>query len=254
MRTVKIASLLALVLFAAAACEDPKYVSRQEYDALAKEYEDLKAGSEAIRQEYATQAQSIDDILEQLSQIGGSTLTLRTDLEHGTAEMTQVEKIESGLEGIKAQMEELEAATKSNKQLRGMVASLKKVIAQKEEEIEELKAEIRRKDETITAQHQTITEQSGTIETQIATITAQQENLQALLAEQAQMLFQAGIDFEDLGDEAPEMSLRKNKKKMAQFREAMYQKAITYYMQAQQAGYPEAGFRISAVKEKLALQ
>lgn len=254
MRTVKITSLLALTLFFAAACEDPKFVSREEYDNLAKEYEDLKAGSEAIRQEYATQAQAVDDILDQISQISGSTLTLRTDLEHGTAEMTQVEKIESGLDNIKEQMDQLENATKSNKQLRGMVASLKKVIAQKEEEIESLKAEIRRKDETISAQHQTIAEQSGTIETQIATITAQQENLQALLAEQAQMLFQAGIDFEDLGDEAPEMSLRKNKKKMAEFREAMYEKAITYYMQAQQAGYPEAAFRISAVKEKLAQQ
>ena len=73
MRTVKIASLLALTLLFAAACEDPKFVSREEYDNLAKEYEDLKAGSEAIRQEYATQAQAVDDILDQISQISGST-------------------------------------------------------------------------------------------------------------------------------------------------------------------------------------
>ena len=84
------------------------------------------------------------------------------------------------------------------------------------------------------------------------TISAQQENLRALLAEQAQMLFQAGVDFEDLGDEAPEVSLRKNKRKMAEFREAMYRKAIVYYNQAQAAGYPEAAYRISAVEEKLA--
>ena len=132
------------------------------------------------------------------------------------------------------------------------MASLKKVIAEKEAEIEQLKEEIRRKDETITAQHATIEEQSGTIESQNATIAGQQENLRALLAEQAQMLFQAGVDFENLGDEAPEVSLKKNKQKMANFQDNMYQKAIVYYKQAQAAGYPEAAFRISQVEEKLA--
>ncbi len=252
MRTFKIALAAFMALSLAVACDDSKYVSRQDYDTLAKDYEDLKNGSAAIREEYATQAQAVDNILQQLSQISGSTLTLRSDMERGTAEMTQVEKIENGLDDIKNKMDQLEAATKSNKQLRGMVRSLKKVIAEKEAEIETLKAEIRKKDETISAQHQTITEQSGTIESQSATINAQKDNLRALLAEQAQMLFQAGVDFEDLGDEAPEMSLRKNKRKMADFRNAMYQKAIVYYKQAENAGYPEAAFRISAIEEKLA--
>ena len=252
MRTVKIALTALLALSLVTGCKDPNFVSRQDYETLEKEYEDLKTGSQAIREEYAAQAKAVDTILQELSQISGSTLTLRTDLEHGTAEMTQVEKIENGLEDIKDQLSQLETLTKSNKQLRGMVASLKKVIAQKETEIEELKAEIRKKDETITAQHHTITEQSGTIESQTATINAQQENLRSLLAEQAQMLFQAGVDFEDLGDDTPEVSLRKNKKKVAEFREAMYRKAIVYYNQAQAAGYPEAAFRISQVEEKLA--
>jgi len=252
MRTFKIALAAALTLSLAAACEDPAFVSRKDYEDLAKEYEELKTGSEAIRQEYADQAQAVNDILQQLSQISGSTLVLRTDMERGTAQMTQVQRIESGLDNIKNKMEELEEATRHNQQLRGMVKSLKKVIAEKETEIEALKAEIKKKDETITAQHQTIAEQSGTIENQTATINAQKDNLRAILAEQAQMLFQAGVDFEDLGDEAPEMSLRKNKRKMADFRNAMYQKAIVYYRQAQAAGYPEAAYRISAIEEKLA--
>lgn len=252
MRIVKIILSASLALLLAAGCKEPKYVSKQEYDDLLKEYEDLQASSKSIREQHAAQAQAVDKILQQLNQISGSTVTLRSDMEHGTAEMTQVEQIESGLDNIKEQMEELEKLTKSNKQLKGMVASLKKVIAQKEAEIEELKAEIRRKDETISRQHQTITEQSGTIESQNVTISAQQENLRALLAEQAQMLFQAGVDFEELGDEAPEVSLRKNKQKMANFQDNMYQKAIVYYRQAQSAGYPEAAYRISQVEEKLA--
>ena len=251
MRIVKIALAAALTVLLVGACEDPKFVSKEEYDSLVKEYEELQAGSQAIREEYAAQAASVDNILQQLSQISGSTLTLREDMERGTAEMTQVEKIESGLNDIKGQLDQLEAATKSNKQLRGMVKSLKKVIAEKEAEIEDLREEIRKRDVTISEQHKTIKEQTGTIESQSATINAQQENLRALLAEQAQMLFQAGVDFEDLGDEAPEMSLRKNKKKMAEFREAMYRKAIVYYNQAQAAGYPEAAYRISAIEEKL---
>lgn len=252
MRTVKIILSAVLAISLVASCKDPNFVSRQDYDALMKEYEDLQAGSAAIREEYAQQAKSVDNILEKLSQISGSTVVLRSDMERGTAQMTQVQQIESGLDNIKDQLDELEKATKSNRQLRGMVASLKKVIAQKEAEIEDLKAEIAKRDATISEQHKTITEQSGTIENQNATISAQQENLRALLAEQAQMLFQAGVDFEDLGDEAPEVSLRKNKRKMAEFREAMYRKAIVYYNQAQAAGYPEAAYRISAVEEKLA--
>lgn len=252
MRTVKIILAAALAIFMAVSCNDPNFVSRQDYDTLMKEYEDLQAGSQAIREEYAQQAKSVDGILQKLSEISGSTVVLRTDMERGTAQMTQVEQIENGLDNIKEQMDQLEKATKSNKQLRAMVSSLKKVIAQKEAEIEDLKAEIAKRDATISAQHKTITEQSGTIESQNATISAQQENLRALLAEQAQMLFQAGVDFEDLGDEAPEMSLKKNKRKMAEFREAMYRKAIVYYNQAQAAGYPEAAYRISAIEEKLA--
>ena len=252
MRTVQIALTVALTLLLAAACKEPKYVSREDYDALQKEYEDLQAGSRAIREQHAAQAQAIDHILQQLSQISGSIVTLRTDVEQGTAEMTQVEQIESGLVNIKAQMDELEALTKNNRQLKGIVGSLKKVIAEKEAEIEQLKEEIRRKDETITTQHATIREQSGTIESQNATIAGQQENLRALLAEQAQMLFQAGVDFENLGDETPEVSLKKNRQKIANFQETMYQKAIVYYRQAQSAGYPEAAYRISQVEEKLA--
>ena len=252
MRTFKIALAALMALTLVASCGEDKVVSRQDYDNLAKDYEELKNGSAAIREEYATQAESIDNILQKLALISGNTLTLRSDMERGTAELTQVQKIENGLDDIKEKMDQLEAATKSNKQLRGVVKSLKKVIAEKEAEIETLKAEIKKKDATIHAQHQTITEQSGTIENQNSIISTQKDNLRALLAEQAQMLFQAGVDFEDLGDDAPEVSLRKNKRKMADFRKAMYEKAIVYYRQAEAAGYPEAAFRISAVEEKLA--
>lgn len=252
MRIVKIALAAALGLLLATGCEDPNYVPREEYNTLLKEYQELQAGSKAIREEYAAQAQSVDRILQQLSQISGSTLSLRSDIEQGKGEMTQVEKIESGLDKIKTQMGQLDALTKDNKQLKGMVASLKKVIAEKEKEIEQLKEEIRKRDETITRQDQTIAEQSGTIANQNLTINVQKENLKALLAEQAQMLFQAGVDFEQLGDDAPDVSFMRNRRKIADYQDSMYEKAILYYKQALAAGYPQAANRISQVEEKLA--
>ena len=175
MRIVKITLAAALALLLTVGCDDPNYVPREEYNSLLKEYQDLKEGSQAIREEHAAQAQAVDRILQQLSQISGSTLTLRSDIEMGKGEMTQVQKIENGLDKIKDQMDNLEAMTRDNKQLKGVVASLKKVIKEKEAEIEQLKEEIRQRDETISQQHKTIAEQSGTIASQDLTISVQKE-------------------------------------------------------------------------------
>ena len=251
MRTLKITALVAAALLAFS-CDDPNFVPRTEYDALVKEYADLQAGAEATRAEYAAQAAAVDNILQQLSQITGRTVSLRTDLEHGTAELTQVQQIEESIGDIKGKLAQLEKVTRQSAELNKMVKSLRKVISEKE--AEQLKEEIRLKEATIQQQSATITEQSGTIESQNATISTQRENLRALLAEQAQMLFQAGVDFESLGDNAPEVSRRRDRRKLAEFTVEMYRKAILYYRQAQNAGYPEAAYRISQIEEKLGSQ
>ena len=249
MRTLKImaAVLAAALVFS---CEDPNYVPRTEYESLVKEYEDLKAGAQATREEYAAQAAAVDKILQDLSQITGRTVSLRANMEQGTAELTQVQQIEESIGGIKDRLSQLEKLSGQSAELKKMVKSLQSVITEKEAEIAQLKEEISRKDATIEQQHQTISEQFQTLETQNQTISAQRENLRSLLAEQAQMLFQAGVDFESLGDNAPEVRRHKDKEKLADFREEMYSKAILYYQQAQNAGYPEAGYRISQVNEK----
>lgn len=252
MRTVKIAvlSFLCAVLFQA--CGPNTSVSQAQYDQLLQEYADLQAAAQVTRTEYAAQAAAVDQILQELSQITGRTVLLRTDLEHGTAQLTQVEQIEESIGTIKERLSQLEKLSAQHKELQKMVASLRTVIDEKEAEIESLKEEIRLRDDTINEQHRTISEQSGTIESQHQTISHQQENLRSLLAEQAQMLFQAGVDFEDLGDRAPEVSRRKDKQKVQDFTREMYDKALVYYSQAQAAGYPEAAVRISRVQEKLA--
>ena len=254
MRTFKIAiAALAAAFFCLTACEEPgTTVSKGEYDNLMREYEDLRAGSEALRAEHAAQAVAIDNILQELSQLSGRTVLLRSEIESGTVQLTQVEQIEENITSIKEKMAALDKLARQSAELQKLVKSLKTVIAEKEEEIEGLKEQIRIKDATIDEQHRTITEQHGTIESQNATISSQQENLRALLAEQAQMLFQAGVDFENLGDEAPDVHGRRDKLELKAFREDMYEKAIRYYQEAADAGYPQASYRISVVEEKKA--
>lgn len=249
MRTLKIASLLLAVLLSSACLNPSGNVSQEEYDQLLQEYADLQAGAEATRAEYAAQAAAVESILQELSQISGKTVTLRTDVEQGTARLTQVEQIQDSIDSIKDKLDRLE---KEGAQYKKTILSLRKVITEKEEEIEQLKAEIEARDVTISEQHQTIASQQEAIQSQHETIAAQRENLRAAVQEQAQMLFQAGVDFEDLGDNAPQMSWRKNKEKMKDLTREMYEKAITYYRMAQETGYPEAAYRISQVEEKMA--
>ena len=255
MRTFKIITTLLLAVTSLLwACDDPNYVPRAEYENLVAEYADLQASAEATRAEYAQQAAAVDNILQQLSQISGRTVTLRANLEQGTAQLTQVQQIEQSITDIKEQLAELDKISRQSAELGKMVKSLQAVIAQKDTEIQSLKEEISRRDATIDEQHRTIKEQSGTIESQMETISAQKENLRALLAEQAQMLFQAGVDFEDLGDNTPTVRGRKDKRNQQDFRRAMYEKSIIYYRQAQSSGYPEAAYRITVVQEKIAAE
>lgn len=250
MRTLKISAFILMASLAFSSCIENTgaTVSREEYDQLMQEYQDLQAGAEVTRQEYAEQAAAIDNILQELSQISGSTVSLRTDVEQGTARLTQVEQIQGNIDDIKKKLDRLE---KENTQYKKTILSLRKVITEKEAEIEQLKAEIEARDLTISEQHKTISSQQEAIQTQHETIATQRENLRAAVQEQAQMLFQAGVDFEDLGDNAPQMRWRRDKEKVKDLTREMYEKAILYYRMAQETGYPEAAYRITQVEEKI---
>ena len=253
MRTLPIIPILLATLLAAG-CEfaPGNTVPKEDYDAVVRAYDDLKVSAEATRDSYIEQATAVDNILQELSQISGSTAVLRTDLEQGTARLNQVEMIENSLEDIKGKLGQLERLTQDNAQYKKLVASLKTVIAEKEKEIEDLKAELQARDRTINEQNEMISAQHGTIAQQNETISAQQANLQKAVQEQARMLYQAGVDFEELGDESPTVSRRKDKAKVKSLTIEMYEKAILYYSKAQETGYPDAAERLAAVKEKMA--
>ena len=253
MRTLPIIPiLLAAVLAAGCEFRSGDSVPKEDYDAVVRAYDELKVSAEATRDSYIEQAAAVDNILQELSQVSGSTAVLRTDLEQGTARLNQVEMIENSISEIKGKLDQLERLTKDNAQYKKVVASLKTVIAEKEKEIEDLKAEMQDRDRTITEQSEMISAQHGTIAQQNETISAQQANLQKAVQEQARMLFQAGVDFEELGDESPTVSRRKDKAKVKSLTLEMYEKAALYYSKAQETGYPEAAERLAAVKEKMA--
>ena len=174
-------------------------------------------------------------------------------MEQGTARLNQVEMIESSIQDIKGKLDRLEQLTRDNAEYRKVVSSLKTVIAEKEKEIEGLRAEIVEKDRTISEQSEKITAQHGTIVMQTETINAQQATLEKAVREQSQMLFQAGQDFEQLGDDVPAVSRRKDKAKVRTLTVEMYEKAILYYTKALETGYADAAARIDAVREKMSL-
>ncbi|MBR5256271.1 MAG: hypothetical protein IKV62_05800 [Bacteroidales bacterium] len=254
MRTLPIITFLATAALLVTGCELPSgnSVPKEDYDAVVQAYNDLKVSAEATRDSYIESANAVDNILQELSQLSGSTAVLRTNVEQGTARLNQVEMIENSIEDIKSKLDRLEQMTKDNAQYKKLVTSLKNTLAEKEKEIEDLKAEIQSRDKTINEQNEMISAQHGTIAQQNETISAQQANLEKAVAEQARLLFQAGQDFETLGDESPTVSRRKDKAKVQSLTVEMYEKAILYYSKALETGYSAAEARIEAVKEKLA--
>jgi len=256
MRTLQIIALSGCLILAAS-CDflvpRGETVPKEDYDTVVQAYEDLKASAEVTRNGYIEQAAAVDNILQELSLISGSTAVLRTDLEQGTARLNQVEMIESSIQDIKGKLDRLEQLTRDNAEYRKVVSSLKTVIAEKEKEIEGLRAEIVEKDRTISEQSEKITAQHGTIVMQTETINAQQATLEKAVREQSQMLFQAGQDFEQLGDDVPAVSRRKDKAKVKTLTVEMYEKAILYYTKALETGYADAAARIDAVREKMSL-
>ena len=253
MRTLPLILAAATLLVTACEFQTGDTVPKEDYDAVVNAYNDLKVSAEATRDSYIEQATAVDNILQELSLISGSTAVLRTDVEQGTARLNQVEMIENSIEDIKGKLNQLERLTQDNAQYRKLVSSLKTVIAEKEKEIEDLKAEIQARDRTISEQNEMISAQHGTIAQQNETISAQQENLSKAVREQARMLYQAGVDFEQLGDESPTVSRRKDKAKVKSLTLEMYEKALLYYSKALETGYPDVADRMAAVREKMAM-
>ena len=228
-------------------------VSRTEYEDVLAEYEELRQTTAATQKAYVKQAEQVDSILMALSQISGKAAAIRLDVETGTGRLTQVEQIQGNIKNIKDRIDELEKLASNNNALKKIITGLKKVVEEKDKEISQLKKRVQEQEKKIQEQDVTIAQQTSTINSQYQTILNQNQSLEQAIKKQAIMLYNAGVAFENLGDDSPEIKRKKDKEKVDNLTKEMYQNALQYYNEAYAAGYTAAQSRITAVKRKINL-
>jgi len=240
----------------AASCIGPSSsADKDAIDELRAELAEVKADRSSLQSQYRQQNEELGRIMEELAVISGKTASLRMDVESGSARMTQAQNISESIDAIKAHISALEKENSvfsgKNKEFKKMIEGFHKVIEEQEQQIVVLKRDIENKEKTIAAQKETIDSQSKTIDDQMATIVAQSEELKRTVAQQAKMLCDAGVIMEEIADNAPEVSWKKNKEKLASMAQDIYQKALSYYQQSYDSGYMPALEHIGAVKAKI---
>ena len=144
----------------------------------------------------------------------------------------------------------LEKQIGNDSSYKNIVANLKNIIKKKEAEINSLKEIIENQKTTISKQKSTITEQKITIEQQGQQINNQQEQLQQAVKRQASLLYDAAYEFEQLAQEAPDVSKKKNPKKVNDWAIGMLSRSLQYYQELQKYGV-DASVPISRIKRKI---
>lgn len=225
-------------------------VPKEKYEDVLCEYNELKQSVEDAQNSNVQQAVELNYALNELAKISGATEIVLSDIERGSASLCQAERISKSIEAIKNRIEDLESRA-NDKTYARMVRNLKAIVQEKEKEIEGLKLIIQEQQGTIAAQEGAIHEQNDKINEQLRTISAQADQLKAKVAQQAALLNQAGRDFEDMGDDIPDVSWKKNKNKVESWAASMYSMAIEYYKRAQEYGHQQSTNDIQRVQKKL---
>lgn len=232
-------------MFVITSCSSSEYEElKEKYEELEEDYLQATESLDAAKTEYMKQAKGINEILGQLSSITTSTIELRGGIEGGHANLTQVEQIASRIDQLKRKLDRIEELEHNNDTYKQIILNLKSTIVEKEKEIQHLKEEIREKNGVIDNQKTTIQEQGKTI-------SDQQKTLESQIKKQAELLYQAGVKFEEIADNAPSISLKKNKIKVETWQSQMYKNALNYYINAKYSGYPYAESAILRVQQKI---
>lgn len=249
------AALLLTAALAVSCFQDGETVSKTKYDALEKAYGELRESHQKVQADYVKSNEELSAILEELADVSSKTTSLKADLEKGRARMTQAEQIGSRIETLRERIAQLEKEVQldnsSNKALKETIKQMTELVDKQEQELSSLKDEIAHKNQTISAQKDTIERRNKTIESQKSVIEQQNEELQRTVTHQAMMLFQAGVDLEELGDSSPEVKWKKNKEKVGMMQQVIYKKALEYYRAAEEQGYTPATARITSLKAKI---
>lgn len=240
-------------------CQKKDTVPREMYMSLLGEYSNLKSNVEDARVSNIQQAQVISQAVLELSEIDLNTITLKDDIERGGGCMTQAEQISQRISDIKERIANLEHQLEEKDMTYiQMVKDLTAKIEQREQTIDSLKTELARQQqilekqrETISIQTQTIDKHEQAISQQSNTISLQEAQLRQLVSRQAALLNQAGRDFESVADQEPEISLKKNRRKLDSWAANMYQISIRYYRFAEESGHTASNSDRHRVEQKL---
>ena len=218
-------------------------VSQKDYDELKDENKLLKESLDATHTSVLNQAATINKTLGELADISGNIMDFRGDIESGNARITQAEQISKNIKAIKNKISSLEKQIGNDSAYKKIVANLKTIIEEKEAEIKSLK-------EIIENQNATITEQKSTIEQQDQRLNNQQEKLKQAVKVQAKLLYQAAGEFEQFAEDVPEVSRKKNKKKVNDWAISMLSRSLLYYQESQKYGI-DASSDISRVQKRI---
>ncbi len=211
-------------------------VSKATYDELKREHIETKKALGSQNEVVFKARQEINQVLYRISQVSNGTLGLRKDMENGNAKIRQAEQINQHINQLKSYINQLEKRT-SDKEYIGIIRNLRTIISGQEKEIQQLK--------------KTISEQEQQIYDQSVVITSQKRQINQAISDQAVLLFQAGQDLEKLADDIPDVSKKKNKKKLSQYQKTILRKALFYYEKAYQYGYASADRHVQKIKIRL---
>lgn len=251
----RLAAVVAAAVLVLSCIGNGETVSKRQYDALNQAYSQLREDHRTVQENYAKNNEQLTELLSELSEVTGKTSSLKADVEKGRARLTQAEQISNRITSLKERLAQLEkdAALNnaSNKTLKETVKHMTELVEKQEQELSNLKQEILLRDKTISEQKDTIESRGRTIASQRTRIEQQNEELQRTVARQAMLIFQAAVDLEELGDQAPEVKWRKNREKVEQLQQTIYAKALDYYTQAAEQGYTPAADRMAALEQKM---
>lgn len=256
MKSVGIFIAMAVAASIFVSCKDGQspLVKRSTLEASQAEAQGLKDSLMTVQESYALQTQELSEILSELSSLNYQTVTLQINVENAAAEVSQADQIHNNIELVKNRIDKLEQeakrARKLNKDLaisKETISKLRETVAVQEEKIAQLQKTISEKDVTISGQKETI-------ESQLRTISNQKDEMARTLFHQTEMLFQAGLEFEELGDVSGtdlQVKGRKDKKKVVEFKKNIYNKALKFYQQAGEQNHREALERLDSVAVKI---
>lgn len=221
---------ISLLLVSCNSDGDAETVSKSKYDAVMTDYLKLKRESEDIVQKNIDQSASINNILQELSDITTMSNTVRANLETGDAQITQAEEIQNRINNLKDILAQQKSVNKENKELLRTIDGLNEIITQKEMEIATLKMEIENQRETIAGQEKTIGEQEKEI--------ALKERL--LLEYHQGMIYEMAEELYNVSHELPKVRGAKDKKNIKNTRYYILNKALECAQEAEKLKHPGA--------------